>query len=355
MSNGTDGTVNIVHVDFFGNVYIGGSFTQVGSVKTGPLAMWRIDKAEWTTVGTLSFNSGASITAIDTNCLNIVTNTKSFPCDVFVGGQFTTTNPAATNIAWFDYSAQTWKAMSGFTANSVSAIAKNEFQTTTINKVFLGGNFTSGSNSYGFGIYDTSKNTFTGVDGVSGVTDIYYNPNLFNVDDLFIAAAKFPNAQCVGLCAYKHTDGTWSTKVGTDSMSTIRKLAYMKGTSVSSVGTVFIAGSSGVKKGSGGSTFSAFGSNSPNVNVYGMDICGTASNEALTYCSQGSVAAGGQNFLYFYNAKTDTWTNLLNAYTSSNYTLQVNSVYVKVSSAMRESSISLVVLMIALIASVFFF
>ncbi|KAG2393459.1 hypothetical protein C9374_006990 [Naegleria lovaniensis] len=354
MSNGTDGPVHVVHVDFFGNVLIGGAFTQVGSLKTGPIAMWRIDTAQWTSVtSTISFNSGASVSVIDTNCANIATSTSAFPCDIFIGGQFTITSPAATNIAYYKYSDKEWKAFSGFTANSVSAIAKNEFQTTTLNKVFLGGNFTSSSKTYGFGIYDTSKSTFTGVDGVSGVTDIYFNPNLFSSDDIFVVATTFPSTtQCVGLCTYKHTDGSWSTKAGSDPMTTIRKLAYMKGTSVSSVGTVFIAGSSGVKKATAGGTFSSFGS--PNVNVYGMDICGTASNEALTYCSQGSVAAGGQDFLYFYNAKTNAWTNLLSAYTSSNYTVQINSIYVKVSSAVRMS-VSMVVLMIALIASVFFF
>jgi len=221
MLNGTNGEVNVVHIDAFGNVFIGGSFTMAGSVKTGPIAVWKQQGSGWEAVSGASsddFANGAVVNAIETDCVNLPDSVKEYPCDVFIGGVFDFNKGGSIvgqNLAKYDYSGKTWVgfAKTEHGASDVTAISKFELAVvSSAKKVYVGGNF---GNSVYFKIYDISAKTWTAAsNGPTGpVRDIYYNANLFSTDNIIVAADSFP-APCSGVCNYDHKKDSW-TQIGT--------------------------------------------------------------------------------------------------------------------------------------------
>ncbi|EFC49716.1 predicted protein [Naegleria gruberi] len=355
MENGTDGEVKVVNVDVYGNVYIGGAFTQVGTKKTGPVAIWNIYTAAWIDTGLSSsdFVAGSVVTAIDTDCTSLpdsMSISGLFPCDIFVGGNFkaSVSGSTATNFLYYHNKNKKWETQTAVNATSVTVVAKNEYQLITYNKVYYGGKFyDANGKEFGLAIYDTtnSPGVWTLVDGATGVTDIYYNPNIFSTDNIFVAATSFAKTECKGVCNYNHKSAAWSADAGSVTTGAVNKIRYIKGLSASNVGSIFAGGN--VKR-DGTGDYAVIGTNYPKETVLGMDICGLFSQYTITGCKSGSVAVGGQNFLKFYDANANSWKSLL-----SETGFVVNSIYVKTSSAVT-STVSFALMAVVAIVCFFF-
>nr|AAS46036.1 kelch-like protein [Naegleria gruberi] len=361
LGNGTDGEVKVVNVDVFGNVYIGGSFTQVGSMKTGPVAVWNIYTSAWVSTGLTAsqFSAGSVVTSLDTDCSSFpesASYTGLFPCDIFIGGNFkaTLSGSTATNIMYYHNANSAWESFTAANVSSVSVIAKNELQLFTYSKVYIGGKFYDATGKeFGFATYDTDKKTWTFVDGVSGVTDIYYNPNVFSTDNIFVSATTFTETTCKGVCNLNHKTSVWSSTAGSVATGIVNKLRYIKGLSASNVGSIFIGGNglstSSVKRRDGETgDYATIGTNYPVETVLGMDICGILSQYSVTGCKSGSVAVGGQNFFKFFDANANAWKSLL-----SETGYSINSIYVKTSSAVTSTISFALMAIVAIVCFLF--
>eukprot|EP01027_Heterolobosea_sp_BB2_P022438 GEZU01033034.1.p1 GENE.GEZU01033034.1~~GEZU01033034.1.p1 ORF type:complete len:426 (-),score=134.70 GEZU01033034.1:176-1453(-) len=95
----TDGPVRSIRMDLCQNLYVGGEFTKINDIPTGPLAVRRIDfnrtgytisnVGTWEPVISTSWDEGAYVNAIGYSCLNTeVISTGSCKCDVYAGGLF---------------------------------------------------------------------------------------------------------------------------------------------------------------------------------------------------------------------------------------------------------------------------
>ena len=112
LGTGITGSVSAIARDSTGNVYATGKFTQAGSVAANNIAMWDPTVPEWVTMTTgLSPSGGGYALALD-----------SFG-DLYVGGTFTQAGslPAA-NLAKWD--GTNWAAVAGGVNNKVTALTK---------------------------------------------------------------------------------------------------------------------------------------------------------------------------------------------------------------------------------------
>ncbi len=110
--DGADNRINAVVPDKEGNVYVGGSFTNINTVIANGIAKWNGES--WSALGAgMGFGGQVNALAFDTNG------------NLYVGGTFTTAGDiSATNVAKWDGSS--WSALSsgfGDTNGSVNALA----------------------------------------------------------------------------------------------------------------------------------------------------------------------------------------------------------------------------------------
>ena len=318
MENGTNDEVKVLTTDSYGNVYIGGAFTQVGTKKSGPLAVWNVYHSKWVDTGLSSsdFTPGSVVTAISTECTNSYDFDSTqglFPCDIYIAGNFkaSVSGSNATNILYYNNKNKRWETQATLNTTYITVISK----VVNNNMVFYGGKFhDANGKEYGLAMYDTSSSSWIMIDGVSGVTDIYYNSHIYSSDNMFISASIFAYSQCKGICNFNLRDGSWTTRSGIISTGSVNKIRYINGLSASNVGSIFVGGSimseSSVGRRDGTGEYSAISTNYPKETVLGMDICGLKAYD-VTGCKAGSVAVGGQNFFKFYDANDNMWKSLL--------------------------------------------
>lgn len=117
---GADNAILAMAIDGAGNVYIGGTFTAVGSLAVGYVAKW--DGSAWSTMG-----SGVN---------QFVTALLYSGTDLYVGGGFTQAGGVAANrVAKWD--GNSWAPLGAGVNNSVTALATDGAQ------IYAGGNFTT--------------------------------------------------------------------------------------------------------------------------------------------------------------------------------------------------------------------
>ena len=122
---GTNGTVSAIVTDASNNLYIGGTFTLVGSVLANNIAKW--DGTEWTALGAGSTN-GAN---------NSVAKMVASGNDIYAGGAFLSAGGVTntTRIAKWDGSA--WSALGTGANNTVGALMMSG------GTLYAGGSFTT--------------------------------------------------------------------------------------------------------------------------------------------------------------------------------------------------------------------
>lgn len=130
-STSIDGSINGIAVSG-NNFYIVGTFTKVGGVAAKQVAKW--DGAAWSAMGT-GFDSTVRAVGVDSNGV------------VYVGGDFFNAgfNSANRVARWNGVG---WSALSSGSYNGVSGGVVSTIFTSGTN-VYLGGNFTTYSNSFG--------------------------------------------------------------------------------------------------------------------------------------------------------------------------------------------------------------
>lgn len=123
---GADGPVNASIVDGAGNLYIGGDFNTVGSVVANHIAKW--DGTNWSGLGS-GLNGGVNALAF-------------FAGNLYAGGDFTSAGSVVvSHIAKWD--GTNWVALNSGTDSTVNALAASG------SDLFVGGYFTTVSNSVG--------------------------------------------------------------------------------------------------------------------------------------------------------------------------------------------------------------
>jgi hypothetical protein len=142
------GTVNAIAISFTSDVYVGGEFTDAGSVLCNNIARW--DGSIWFTLGT---NPNDGVTGgVNPSVLSIDIDINN---NVYVGGSFTQAgSTGANNIARWDGS--TWSSLGSGTNNLVKTIF-----TVVGGNVYVGGDFTQAGPISANYIAEWDPNAFT--------------------------------------------------------------------------------------------------------------------------------------------------------------------------------------------------
>lgn len=126
IGNGSNGTINALAVDSNGNVYAGGSFTEIGGIAANNIAIW--NGVQWSA---LSSGIDGPVAALQVDAAN----------NLFVGGIFEEVNGvSARNIAFWNGSQ--WSVLTD--ANTMQTGANNEVRSLAIDEsgmLYVGGNF----------------------------------------------------------------------------------------------------------------------------------------------------------------------------------------------------------------------
>ncbi len=126
MGNGTNGTVNDLKIASNGNLYIGGSFTEIDGVTANNIAMWN-----GTTWSALGQGVSGSILALEVDSSN----------NVYVAGAFETAGGITTrNIAYWN--GTNWLALTDVT--NIESGTNNEIRSLALDTdgtLYAGGNF----------------------------------------------------------------------------------------------------------------------------------------------------------------------------------------------------------------------
>ena len=365
---GANGPVYVVATDITRNVYIGGAFTSVGGVTTGPAAVLRYGSTTWQALSGLNatnFASGAKVYAFTIDCNNLPNSLSTAPpCDVYVGGAFQLTAPSgsvATNLAKYDYSSKSWDVLAGhgMTYNStvVYALAKKDFGvTSSTKKLWVGGDL--GSSTY-LKYYDSSKSQWSNVAGPNApVRTVYYNPNLFSTDELYVGGSfnfTSGSVSCNLVCKLLISSTAWNAVGSSNQLGSglVSSIGYYSG-------NVYVSGSITNKlmllKANNKDWIQV--SPTPTLpaattTINSIDVCGTDD----LGCKAGSVSTGGDgSLLKFFNNYDGSWTDFSGSSLSNgNSTFIVNSVVSQyVISHASVVSFSSVIVMIALIVSLMF-
>eukprot|EP01080_Neovahlkampfia_damariscottae_P005958 gene5958-9957_t len=233
-NKGTDGRVNEIYVDTCSNVFIGGEFTSVDDLQTGPIAKFEIKTKSWKTIHTKTmkgptYSRGSYVNTIIVDCFNKPT-TIECPCDVYFGGKFSATispqesvsgkTELATNILKYNYYEGKYDNLGGHEIHNldipstaeVKKIYKKQigvFQ-NTLNYLWVGGSFSSAFTKYH--VYN-EKWGFTGqkfnFQTDSSVEDMYYSKGQILDPDLIYIGGKFTvNLEqqqiCSNLCVFNY-------------------------------------------------------------------------------------------------------------------------------------------------------
>eukprot|EP01080_Neovahlkampfia_damariscottae_P001980 gene1980-1488_t len=263
---GTNGVVETVKVDSCLNIYIGGSFTTVDGVTTGPAAKYDLKTKKWTpvhgstTVTLPNYTGSRVVYSISVDCANSPTSTDC-PCDVYLGGKFSATfknaagDQTATNVIKYDYNNKEYEALggpnngldrhrSGTTGASVYAIYKKGFGVfqTPLRYLWVAGNFNNSFNrwdktakTWGF----SKTTTAAGFDSSAVIYDMYYKTGiLFDTDVIYLGGSyTHSSTGCKNICEFDYKQETFSKVAKTDVTSTVYQVDYVTVNSRLVIGT----------------------------------------------------------------------------------------------------------------------
>ncbi len=148
-SNGVSGAspfVSTIRIDGSGRAYVGGEFTQAGGTSANNVARYNPQTNSWSTLGTGSSNGVSStVFALENGASGTV----------YVGGNFTQAGNVSTNrVARYNPQTNTWTALGTQSNNGVNGKVEALTATST-GTVYVGGEFTQagGSTSNNFARY----------------------------------------------------------------------------------------------------------------------------------------------------------------------------------------------------------
>jgi hypothetical protein len=143
---GFEPSVNALAVDGQGRVYVGGSFTEAGGVGANHVARYNPATNSWSALGTDAQNgvSGGSDFSLFT--LSVAALAIDGQGGVYVGGFFSQAGSVSANsVARYDIATNSWSALGTGTQNGVSGDfppAVAAFAIDGQGRVYVGGNFT---------------------------------------------------------------------------------------------------------------------------------------------------------------------------------------------------------------------
>jgi len=346
--NGTNGPVDVVHVDLCYNVYIGGRFTTIDGKPFHYVAKYDYFSRTWKKLTNPEWfsnpSSNTTVKAISTNCARV----QGFcSCSVIIGGHFVMKHeeeeavhvarllPAAADAPY------TLDALGGqenhkFAKDTgmVHAIHKKNWgSTVAVQYIWVGGHLKSTSNaSIYFGRIELNNNKkwedFTAIDGnVNGLVRqfAYYPQTIGFTDEMYVVGdfnfeGTANKAICQYICHFDHALKRWITLGDSTGSTQPNGPVYTLGLNGKHL---FIGGDfeNTLEKSEGSgytindrSQKDAIGSSI----VTHLSVCG----DYDLSCKGGSIAvAGTNNLLRFYNTKLDKWVPF-NGGTSG----QVNSI-----------------------------
>lgn len=318
---GTNGPVHSIHVDLCLNVYIGGEFTHVDGIHTGPVAKYSYMDRSWkalqpnstfehmhSPLNDANFTSEGTVSAISSNCFHFAI----CECDVFFGGNFAmydSSGTATVSLAKYNakegkteaLSPQAWTVEDTF----INALYKKNLGVTEATSYLWVGGRNLGEDTY-FGrinLQDNSWKPFPEVNDEVRAFE-YESVTIGLTDKLFVGGDfDFTNngVNCRFLCRFDHSSLDW-TEVSSEVEGPIYSL-QKDGSSL------YIAGnfSYGVKKVEDGSVSTIHGlqeSRIPkNQLISKIDVC-----ERLDLgCKGGSTAFAGDGYTRFFNSRKGTF------------------------------------------------
>jgi|GEM_PF-3816155 len=271
-----------------GYLYIGGRFTQIGTVAAKGIARFNLTTSLWSALGTEP-NSGVYGLDAGTNFVNALAFDGN---NVYVGGQFFFAGGiTARRIAVWNSSTNQWSALGGGFYNG--AVLALQFYNS---KLVAGGTFdyTDVNNSQG-----TSLNCLAQWDGTSW-TSLGGGVKTGTIRTAVMALAVKSSGSKTGL----YVGGNFTT-AGAANLST-KHVAHWDGSSWSALGT---GSNNGVGSGTGSATFvSALGFRGDNVYVGG------------NFTSVAGSAISNANRIARYNVANNTWYKLGNGVGNSSQT-----------------------------------
>jgi len=171
VQNGVNNTVNAIAIDSSGHVYVGGYFTQAGSVIANRVARFNPITNDWSTLGTGTQNG-----------VNNYVGTIEIDAtgNIYVGGGFSQAGGVGANyIARFDPVTNTWSTIGTGVQNGVNN-GVNTVAMDGAGRIYVGGAFTKagGVNTNYVALFDPTTNTWNSLgtgsqNGVSGSGSIY--------------------------------------------------------------------------------------------------------------------------------------------------------------------------------------
>ena len=294
LSTGANGTVYCVAKDSGGNIYVGGSFTQVGGVTAYRIAKW--DGSSWTACGSVN-GDVYSIVAVS-------------PTEVYIGGAFTKSIDAdpelpGGSVAYnriAKWNGTTLSAMTGSATGVNGTIYSMAISGSTLT---IGGDFTTalGTSAARIAQIDTGTLAVTALG--SGLNNTCYGIALSGSDVYCVG-------QFTGTPAYvgKYSGGSWSTP-GSSPPTAVTYAIAISGTDV------YIGGNwtGYIKKSSSGGAWATVGAGGPDSAVRSIAIDGT------------NIIAGysGSPYVKYYNGSA--WSGLGTGLNGIAYALLVDTTW----------------------------
>lgn len=269
---GTDGTVLALAFDGE-ELYVGGSFTTVGSVAANNIAKW--DGSNWTAIGSASENGvNGTVLAI-----------RIIGADVYVGGSFSMAGTvSANNIAKWNGNA--WSALgSGVSDGDVRAIA------AVGSEVYVGGVFTTTGGVAANNIAKWNGSSWTALgSGLSGPAyALAVKDNLLYVGGSFTSAG---GQSANNIVVWNSSSESWSALGGGVTLGDVNSV-LVNGTEVFVAGTFTTAGGQSAKKIArwNGSVWSALGDGITGGDVNALTMINNDLYVAGSFTTAGSISA----------------------------------------------------------------
>lgn len=295
--------------DLLGNIYIGGSFSQINGESVNRIAKYNLNTGLWS-----SLDTGVSSTIY---ALIIDSNN-----DVIVGGQFTTAGGNAANrIAKWSHVTQTWSTYGSGFNNTVYDIAIDSQGT-----LYVTGRFTTGDGNIVNGVAYWDGTTWQSLGtGLSNTFTATGNTLGIDSQDNIYVAGSFNMAGGVATNNVAKWDGTVWSSLGAGLSSSANKIIF------SSTDIMYITGGF-TSAGSSGAEYIAQwdGSNWASV---GNSLSGTGENLFLDKTEENLFVVGSfeivadiiANRLAKYNFADDDWTTYGSGLNSTSYSLLVDN------------------------------
>lgn len=206
---GTDGTVWAIAIDG-DDIYVGGTFTKVGTIEANNLAKWNYATKTWTEFGDVQGTPIAHPIPY-----GIVNTIKVHGDEVFIGGNFFSVDGVfASHLAKWDKSTGTWSEIGGGTRGNVRAIEIDG------DDIYVGGSFLKVGNlenaANGIAKWNSSSGEWAllqnGVTGNFGSVPAQVNAIIIQESDVYVGGL-FTSAGSVAtnhVAKWNAATNTWS-------------------------------------------------------------------------------------------------------------------------------------------------